>query len=94
MSNVFPEIFSKGLDMALNTYHRGDLKDALIKAGVEIIAYERLSGLSLRKVAKQVRVSHAAFYARFTDKQALVAAISTEGFRQFHTQIAGVISPQ
>ena len=35
------------------TYHHGDLKNALIKAGVEILAKDGVSGLSLRKVAMQ-----------------------------------------
>ena len=68
-------------------YHHGDLKNALIKAGVEILAKDGVSGLSLRKVAKKAGVSHAAPYAHFADKQALIAAISTEGFRQLYEQV-------
>ena len=76
--------------MATTTYHHGDLKNALIKAGVEILAEEGLGGLSLRKVAKQAGVSHAAPYSHFADKQALIAAISTEGFKQLYLQIKSV----
>jgi len=76
--------------MASTPYHHGDLKNALIKAGTEILASEGLGGLSLRKVAKQAGVSHAAPYAHFKDKQALIAAISTEGFKQLYTQIESV----
>jgi len=68
-------------------YHHGDLKNALIKAGVEILAEEGLAGLSLRKVAKQAGVSHAAPYSHFADKHALIAAISTEGFKQLYARI-------
>lgn len=77
--------FMQGILMTNETkpYHHGDLKNALIRAGTEILAREGVAGLSLRKVAKQAGVSHAAPYAHFTDKQALIAAISTEGFRQF-----------
>ena len=71
-------------------YHHGDLKNALIRAGVEILAEEGLRSLSLRKVAKQAGVSHAAPYAHFKDKQALIAAISTEGFKQLYSQIESV----
>jgi AcrR family transcriptional regulator len=71
-------------------YHHGDLKNALIKAGVEILAKDGVSGLSLRKVAKRAGVSHAAPYAHFVDKQALIAAISTEGFRQLYEQVNAV----
>jgi len=74
--------------MATTSYHHGDLKNALIRAGVKILAKEGVSGLSLRKVAKQAGVSHAAPYSHFADKQALIAAISTEGFKQLHKQIA------
>jgi AcrR family transcriptional regulator len=77
--------------MDSNTYHHGDLKNALVKAGVEILAKEGLSGLSLRKVAKQAGVSHAAPYAHFKDKQALVAAISTEGHARIYAEISTVI---
>jgi AcrR family transcriptional regulator len=70
------------------TYHHGDLKNALIKAGVEILAKDGVSGLSLRKVASRVGVSHTAPYSHFADKQSLIAAISTEGFRQLYQRIS------
>ncbi len=72
------------------TYHHGDLKNALIKAGVEILAKDGVSGLSLRKVALKAGVSHSAPYAHFVDKQALIAAISTEGFRQLYERVSAV----
>jgi AcrR family transcriptional regulator len=72
------------------TYHHGDLKNALIKAGVEILAKDGVSGLSLRKVASRAGVSHAAPYSHFADKQALIAAISTEGFRQLYERVSAV----
>lgn len=68
-------------------YHHGDLKNALIKAGVAILAKDGVSGLSLRKVALKAGVSHSAPYSHFADKQALIAAISTEGFRQLYERI-------
>lgn len=77
--------------MSTTTYHHGDLKNALIQAGVEILAEEGVGGLSLRKVAKQAGVSHAAPYSHFADKQALIAAISTEGFKQLYSQIESVL---
>jgi len=77
--------------MAATPYHHGDLKNALIKAGVEILAEEGLGALSLRKVAKQAGVSHAAPYSHFADKQALIAAISTEGFKQLYVQIKEIL---
>ena len=42
------------------TYHHGDLRNALINAGLEILAQEGTNTLSLRKVARRAGVSHAA----------------------------------
>lgn len=73
--------------MTVSAYHHGDLKNALIQAGVALLAQEGVNGLTLRKVAKYAGVSHAAPYAHFADKQALIAAISTEGFKQLNVKI-------
>ncbi|MFZ5859027.1 MAG: TetR/AcrR family transcriptional regulator [Chloroflexota bacterium] len=78
--------------MSPKKYHHGDLKNALIKAGVEILSKEGVGGLSLRKVAQRAGVSHSAPYAHFSDKQSLIAAISTEGFNQLHNELNAVIA--
>ena len=77
--------------MPRKNYHHGDLKNALIKAGMEIISKEGLAGLSLRKVASKAGVSHAAPYAHFADKQALIAAISTEGYHRLYDQLTAAV---
>jgi AcrR family transcriptional regulator len=76
--------------MPRKTYHHGDLKNALIKAGIEILSKEGISGLSLRKVARKTGVSHAAPYAHFADRRALIAAISTEGYRRLYERIEAI----
>jgi AcrR family transcriptional regulator len=78
--------------MPSKKYHHGDLKNALITAGVGILAKEGIGGLSLRKVAQRAGVSHSAPYAHFPDKQSLIAAISTEGFNQLYTELDAVTS--
>jgi AcrR family transcriptional regulator len=77
--------------MARKKYHHGDLKNALIRVGIEILSKEGLAGLSLRKVAKKAGVSHAAPYAHFADKQALIAAISTEGYHRLYEQLSVMV---
>jgi AcrR family transcriptional regulator len=72
-------------------YHHGDLKNALIQAGVAVLARDGVNALSLREVARQAGVSHAAPYAHFTDKQALIAAIITEGYRLLYVQLESVV---
>ena len=77
--------------VAEKQYHHGDLRNSLIQAGMEILAEEGGGALSLRKVASRAGVSHAAPYAHFTDRQDLIAAISTEGFRQLYERIKAVV---
>ncbi len=77
--------------MASHKYHHGDLKNALIQTGIEILSTQGFHALSLRKVAQRAGVSHSAPYAHFADKQALVAAISTEGYRKLFDCLASAV---
>ena len=72
------------LIMKSKTYHHGNLKEALISAGLETLSEQGVEGLSLRNVAKKIGVSHTAPYNHFPDKQALLAAISTAAHEQLH----------
>ena len=66
-------------------YHHGNLRQALIEAGIKIINESGEENLSLRKVAALCNVSHAAPYAHFKDKDELLEAIKnsvTDGFME------------
>ena len=67
------------------------MRNSLIQAGIEILAEQGGGALSLRKVASRAGVSHAAPYAHFTDRQDLIAAISTDGFQQLYERITAVV---
>lgn len=56
-------------------YHHGNLRQALIDAGIKIINESGEDALSLRKAAAACNVSHAAPYAHFKDKDELIEAI-------------------
>ena len=62
-------------------YHHGDLKQALVAAGLAILETEGLPGLSLRACAARAGVSHAAPKNHFGSLKGLITAIAAEGFR-------------
>jgi AcrR family transcriptional regulator len=72
-------------------YHHGDLRNALIDAGVQLLMAEGVHALDLRKVARLAGVSHAAPYRHFQDKQALLLAIVEEGFRRLGLAVTEAI---
>jgi len=76
--------------MSEKSYHHGDLKNALIQAGIKILAEEGLKGFSLRKVAREAGVTHSAPYAHFADKEALIAAISTDGYHKIFRRFLAI----
>ena len=63
-------------------YHHGNLKQALLERAAEVIAEHGLEGLSLRGLARDLEVSHAAPRRHFPDRTALVGELAKEGFRR------------
>jgi AcrR family transcriptional regulator len=63
-------------------YHHGDLKAALVNAGVEILRSEGLQALTLRAVARRAGVTQSAPYRHFQDRRALMAAVAERGFQR------------
>lgn len=64
-------------------YHHGNLRRALLDAALELVREQGVSALSLREVARQAAVSHAAPAHHFGDKAGLLTALATEGFERF-----------
>lgn len=60
-------------------YHHGDLRAALVEAGLDLLRDRSADDLSLREVARAVGVSATAVYRHFPDKQSLVFALCTRG---------------
>ncbi|MBU5363684.1 TetR/AcrR family transcriptional regulator [Enterococcus raffinosus] len=65
------------------SYHRENLRNDLIAAGIKIVRTEGLERLSLRKVAKECQVSHAAPYTYFSNKQELLNAMQLHITKKF-----------
>ena len=70
-----------------DTYQHGDLRAALIQAGLKLLSEGGVAALSLRAAAKLAGVSNAAPYRHFQDKNALIAAIAEQGFRMLTAQM-------
>jgi AcrR family transcriptional regulator len=71
-----------------NAYHHGNLRQALVDQAVRTIRTDGVEALTLRDVGAQLRVSRTALYRHFADKQALLVAVATEGFRAFRNELA------
>lgn len=66
-----------------SSYHHGDLRRALVAAGVGLLTDRAASGLSLREVARAAGVSHAAPYHYFSDRAALLKAVGDACMHDF-----------
>ncbi|HIJ87547.1 MAG TPA: TetR/AcrR family transcriptional regulator [Desulfuromonadales bacterium] len=67
--------------MGPKKYHHGDLRYALIQAGIEIVREQGAHNLTLRSVGTKAGVSRSALYRHFSCKDALLAAIAEKGFK-------------
>lgn len=68
------------MNKSTNSYHHGDLGNALLSAAEKLLEEKGVAGVSLRETAKIAGVSHAAPYRHFKDKTALLAGLSTIGY--------------
>ena len=69
-------------------YHHGNLREALVTAGLELLERDGGADFSLREAARAVGVTVNASYRHFRNKEALLAAIAAEGFRRFAVALA------
>jgi AcrR family transcriptional regulator len=67
----------------LNTYHHGDLRDALVQAALAEVELGGPEAVNISALAKKLGVSQPAPYRHFADREALLAAVTAEAFRQF-----------
>lgn len=64
-------------------YHHGNLRQALIKAALELISEKGPGGFTFAEAARAAGVSPAAPYRHFRDRDALIADVAKEGFALF-----------
>jgi AcrR family transcriptional regulator len=75
--------WSKDDSAAPRGYHHGNLKDALIRAALELIAEKGPAGFTFAEAARWAGVSPAAPYRHFRDRDELLASVALRGFEQF-----------
>lgn len=61
-------------------YHHGNLRQVLLEEAESMLSRVGADGLSLRQLAREAGVSHAAPSRHFRDKQALLDALAESGF--------------
>ena len=64
-------------------YHHGNLKEALIRAALQLIAEKGPAGFTFAEAARFAGVSPAAPYRHFRDRDDLLADVARRGFEQF-----------
>lgn len=72
---------------AKQSYHHGNVKAALIEAAKNLLMKEKVQNLTLRRLAKEVGITPTAVYNHFSDKDALIVAIKTEGFEHYNAYL-------
>src|SRR6478735_6066216 len=65
-------------------YHHGALREALLQAAERVLERDGLAGLTLRAVAREAGVSHAAPTHHFGDLTGLLSELAAIGFRMFN----------
>ncbi len=68
-------------------YHHGNLKEALIRAALELIAQKGPAGFTFAEAARWAGVSPAAPYRHFRDRDELLADVARRGFDQFEAAL-------
>jgi len=69
-------------------YHHGNLREALIRAALELIAKKGAAGFTFAEAARFAGVSPAAPYRHFRDRDELMASVALRGFEQFAAALA------
>ena len=72
----------KGRRHGRRPYHHGNLRSELLSCAERALSEGGLAQLSLRDLARQAGVSHAAPRRHFADKQALLDALAQDGFER------------
>jgi len=85
--SVFYMNWSKDERETPRSYHHGNLREALIRAALELIARKGTAGFTFAEAARFAGVSPAAPYRHFRDRDELMASVALRGFEQFEASL-------
>ena len=68
-------------------YHHGNLREALIRAALRLIAEKGPGGFTFAEAARSAGVSPAAPYRHFRDRDDLLADVARQGFARFEAML-------
>jgi len=69
-------------------YHHGNLKEALVRAALELIREKGPAGFTFADAARWAGVSPAAPYRHFRDRDALLSSVALQGYERFGAMLA------
>ena len=72
-------------------YHHGHLRATLLAEAERTLREQGVDALSLRDLARQAGVSHAAPRRHFADRQALLDALAEAGFRRLGEEMSAAV---
>jgi AcrR family transcriptional regulator len=70
-------------------YHHGNLREALVRAALDLIAEKGAAGFTFADAARSAGVSAAAPYRHFRDRDALMADVAKRGFELLAKRLEG-----
>ncbi|MEU2872196.1 TetR/AcrR family transcriptional regulator [Streptomyces olivoreticuli] len=71
--------------------HHGDLRNALLRAALELVAERGPHGFTLAEASRRAGVSVAAPYKHFADRETLLAELATRGYREQRDRFAAAL---
>ncbi|QBR71496.1 TetR/AcrR family transcriptional regulator [Beijerinckiaceae bacterium] len=81
-------LLSTSIKPESSPYHHGDLRRALVEAGLQLLEKRGPAHVSLREVSRVAGVSHNAPYRHFDSREALLAAMAADGFETLRAAMA------
>jgi AcrR family transcriptional regulator len=81
-----------GMKAVPRPYHHGHLREALLRAAEKALVKNGAQDISLRKLSRELGVSHASPRRHFAGKQALLDALAIRGFERLDTALGRAVN--